>query len=210
MNLTFRTATAEDSDLLADLVVGPPGGEGRRVTAAVFGINNSERLRPLFRRSWRDAENWRQCEVLLADGEPAGAFQSGPSPMKITLGLVLVAIRVLGLRAPRMPARLRILDSVTPRKPDGAYIISEIQVAKEYRDRGLGTKMMARAEEQARAGGYAVMALHTRTNNPARRLYERCGYEAAGEATDSEFERLTGVAGNVLYVKRLGESAPVS
>lgn len=63
--------------------------------------------------------------------------------------------------------------------------------------------MMERAEEQARAGGYAVMALHTRTDNPARRLYERFGFEEAGEATDPEFERLTGVRGNVLYVKQL-------
>ncbi len=48
------------------------------------------------------------------------------------------------------------------------------------RQRGLGAKMMERAEEQARAGGYAVMALHTRTSNPARSLYERCGFEEAG------------------------------
>jgi len=203
MTISFRKATAADSDLLADLVIGESDGEGRRVVAAVFGINNLERLRPLFRRAWRDAENWRQCEVLLVDGEPVGAMQSGPSPMKMTLGLVLLAIRALGLRALRMPARLGIMDRVTPKKPDSAYIISEIQVAKEYRGRGLGTKMMARAEEQARAGGYAVMALHTRTSNPAHRLYERCGFEEAGEATGPEFERLTGVRGNALYVKRL-------
>jgi hypothetical protein len=48
------------------------------------------------------------------------------------------------------------------------------------------------------------MALTTLTTNPARRLYERFGFEVSGEATDPEFERLTGAAGNVLYVKRLG------
>lgn len=202
MEPTFRQATAADSDLVADLVFGD--GEGRRVSAAVFGISDSERLRPLFRRAWRDAENWRQSELLLVDGQPAGALQCGSSSMKITPGLVLAAVRALGIRALRMPARLRIMDRVAPKKPDGAFVISEIHVVKEHRGRGLGTLMMARAEEQARAGGYKAMALHTRTNNPARSLYERCGYEAAGEATDPEFERLTGVAGNVLYVKRLG------
>lgn len=202
MEPTFRQATATDSDLVADLVFGD--GEGRRVSAAVFGISNSERLRPLFRRAWRDAENWRQSELLLVDGQPAGVLQCGSSSMKITPGLVLAAVRALGIRTLRMPARLRIMDRVAPKKPDGAFVISEIHVVKEHRGRGLGTLMMARAEEQARAGGYSVMALHTRTNNPARSLYERCGYEAAGEATDPEFERLTGVAGNVLYVKRLG------
>ncbi len=202
MEPTFRQATAADSDLLADLVFGD--GEGRRVSAAVFGISDSERLRPLFRRAWRDAENWRQSELLLVDGQPVGVLQCGSSSMKITPGLVLAAVRALGIHALRMPARLRIMDRIAPKKPDGAFVISEIHVVKEYRGQGLGALMMARAEKQARAGGYSLMALHTRTNNPARSLYERCGYEAAGEATDPEFERLTGVAGNVLYVKRLG------
>ncbi len=204
MEPIFRKATAEDSDLVADLVFGETDGEGRRVAAAVFGISDSERLRPLLRHAWRDAENWRQSELLLVGGEPAGVLQGGSSSMKITPGLVLAAIRTMGLRAIRMPARLRIMDRVAPKKPDGAYIISEIHVSEEHRGQGLGALMMARAEEQARAGGHAVMALHTRTNNPARSLYERCGFEAGDEATDAEFERLTGVRGNVLYVKRLG------
>jgi len=204
MGITFRKATAADSDLMADLVFGETDGEGRRVAAAVFGIADSERLRPLFRRVWQAAENWRQSELLLVESEPAGVLQTGSSSMKITPGVILAAVRALGLRALRMPGRLGIMDRVAPKKPDGAFIISEIHVSEEYRGRGLGATMMGRAEEQARAGGYAVMALHTRTDNPARRLYERCGFEEAGEATDPEFERLTGVRGNVLYVKRLG------
>jgi len=204
MGITFRKATAADSDLVADLVFGETGGEGRRVAAAVFGIGNSERLRPLFRRVWRAAENWRQSELLFVDGEPAGILQTGSSSMKITPGVILAAVRALGLRALRMPGRLGIMDRVAPKKPDGAFIISEIHVAEEHRGRGLGATIMERAEEQARAGGHTLMALHTRTDNPARRLYERCGFEEAGEATDPEFERLTGVRGNILYVKRLG------
>ncbi len=204
MEPTFRKATAADSDLVADLVFGEKDGEGRRVAAAVFGISNSERLRPLFRQVWRAAENWRQSELLFVEGEPAGVLQTGSSAMKITPSVILAAVRALGLRALRMPGRLGIMDRVAPKKPNGAFIISEIHVAEEHRGRGLGATMMERAEEQARAGGYALMALHTRTDNPARRLYERCGFEEAGEATDPEFERLTGVRGNVLYVKRLG------
>ena len=203
MDLTFREATADDSDRLADIVFGGPESEGRHVAGAVFGIKDTERLRPVFRRVWREAENWRQSELALLDGVPVGALQTGHSSMKITPGVVIAAVRALGLGALRMPSRLRIEDRVSPKKPDGAFIISEIHVDESYRGRGLGARMMARAEEQARAGGYSVMALHTRTANPARRLYERCGYEAAGEATDPEFERLTGVPGNVLYVKRL-------
>ncbi len=203
MNLTFRKATAEDSDLLADMVFGEEGGEGQRVAAAVLGIDDVEKMRPLFRVMWRTAENWRQSEILLVEGSPVGVLQCSSSSVKITPGVVLAAIRGLGLKALLLPRRMPLFDRVSPKKPEGSFVISEIHVNEELRGRGLGEQMMARAEEQARAGGYTVMALHTRTNNPARRLYERCGFEVAGEATDPEFERLTGVAGNVLYVKRL-------
>ncbi len=203
MTITFHKATAADSDLVADLVFGEANGEGRRVAAAVFGISDSERLRPLFRRVWRAAENWRQCELLFVEGKPAGVLQTGSSSMKITPGVVFAAIRALGPLALRMPGRLGIMNRVAPKKPNGAFIISEIHVDEEYRGRGLGARMMALAEEQARAGGYRLMALHTRTNNPARSFYERLGFTVAAEAHDAGFEHLTGVKGNVLYLKQL-------
>ena len=203
MEPTFRKATADDSDLLADMVFGEEGGEGQRVAAAVLGLDDVEEMRPLFRAMWRTAENWRRSEFLLVEGNPVGVLQTGSSSIKITPGVVLAAIRGLGLKPLFLPGRMRLFDRVSPKKPDGAYIVSEIHVDEDYRGQGFGARMMARAEEQARAGGYTVMALHTRANNPARRLYERCGFEAGAEATDAEFERLTGVKGNVLYVKRL-------
>jgi ribosomal protein S18 acetylase RimI-like enzyme len=203
VQITFRDATPEESNLVADLVFGETNGEGRRVAAAILGVDDSEKLRPLFRQVWRAAGNWRQTELLVVDGLPVGMLQSGSSSMKITPGVVVAAIRALGLKALRMPARLRITDRVSPKKPERAYIVSEVHVAPEFRGKGLGRVLMERAEERARAAGYKVMALHTRTNNPARHLYERCGYELAGEATDEEHERLTGVPGNVLYVKHL-------
>ena len=67
--------------------------------------------------------------------------------------------------------------------------------------------MLAYAEAQARARGAQRMALHTLTTNPAQRLYERNGFRVVETATNAEFERLTGVAGNVLMVKELGGPA---
>jgi ribosomal protein S18 acetylase RimI-like enzyme len=203
MEITFRKATAADSDLIADLVFGETGSEGQRVAAAVYGLDDIERLRSLFREMWRAAENWRGSELLIVDGKAAGVLTTGSSSMRINPRIIFLAIRTFGLRTLWIYSRLKIFDRVSPKKPEGSFIISEIHVDEEYRGQGLGAKMMARAEEQARAGGYKLMSLHTRTTNPARRLYERCGYEATGEATDPEFEQLTGVAGNVLYTKRL-------
>lgn len=63
--------------------------------------------------------------------------------------------------------------------------------------------MLAHAEADARGRGFDEMALHTLTNNPARRLYERCGFSVVETRVDPDFRRLTGADGNVLLVKAL-------
>jgi ribosomal protein S18 acetylase RimI-like enzyme len=203
MDVTFRKATVDDSDNLADIVFGEEGAEGRRVTAAVLQLEDIERVRPLFRALWRAAENWRHCEVAMLDGQPVGVLMTNSPPEKINADVVFAAVRTFGLGTLTMVRRMRIFRRVSPKKPEGSLVISELSVLSEHRNKGIGQAMMQRAEELARAEGYKLISLQTRTTNPARRLYERFGYEVAGEALDAEFERLTGVAGNVLYVKRL-------
>lgn len=204
MALTFRKATESESDVLADLVFGEPEQETQRVAARLFDVDDVELLRKLFRLTWREAQNWKSSELALVDGVPAGVLQTGGSSMRITPGVVLAVIRALGLRRTlRLPGRLRIRGRVTPPKPDGAYLVSELHVLPEFRGRGIGAAILKHAEEDARKRGTTLMALSTLTTNPARRLYERFGFTVEDEAVDPEFERITGAAGNVLYVKRL-------
>jgi len=203
--LTFRPATAPDSDLLADLVLGNAEQEMTRVAMALYGLDSLERVRSLFRVTWRAAENWRFSTVAQRDGEPVGMLQSGHSGMKITPRLVLRAARAIGPMALiRVARRLPLQDKVAPKKPAGSYVVSELHVSPEHRRQGIGEALLAYAEEQARERGCERMALHTLTTNPAQRLYKRNGLRVIDTATDAEFERLTGVAGNVLMVKELG------
>jgi hypothetical protein len=60
-----------------------------------------------------------------------------------------------------------------------------------------------RAAGGSRTGCNAsALALFARpTNNPARRLYARFGFEVVETRTDSAYEALTGVAGRVLMIK---------
>lgn len=204
MEITFRRATAEDSDLLADLVLGEPEQETTKVGIALFGMRDFDEARRVFRMLWRAGENWRQSELAIVEGRPAGVLQPGRSSVRITPAIIFAALLVPGpATLLRMPSRMRTQRRVSPEKPEGAYVISEIHVAPEFRGRRIGEAMMAHAEEDARRHAFPMMALHTLTTNPARSFYERLGFAVAGEATDPEFERLTGVAGNVLYVKRL-------
>lgn len=186
------------------MVFGEPEQETQRVAARLFDVEDVELLRKLFRLTWREAQNWKSSELALVDGVPAGVLQTGGSSMRITPAVVLATLRALGFaRTLRLPGRLRIRGRVTPPKPDGAYLVGELHVLPEFRGQGIGAAILEHAEEDARKRGIKLMALSTLTTNPARRLYERFGFTVEDEAIDPEFERITGAAGNVLYVKRL-------
>lgn len=203
-DLRYRTATASDSDVLADLVVGAPDQEITRVTMRLLGISRFEGARELFRIAWRAGENWKASTLAELDGKPVGLLQTGFSSTRITPRLAIAAARKLPpLVLLRMPRRLRIRARVIPHMPPGAYVISELHVTPARRGEGLGASILEHAECEARSGGLSEMALMTLTTNPARRLYERFGFQVRSTRTDPEFRRITGAEGNLLMVKRL-------
>ena len=204
MGPTFRPATAADSDLLADLVLGEAEQETTRVAMALYGIHEFRVARDLFRLLWQAGANWTHSQVVSIDGAPGGVLQTEGSSVRITPRIVVAALIQLGpVRLLRMRSRRALQARVTPEKPVSSFVIGEIHVAREFRNRGIGGVIIEHAEEDARERGFSVVALHTLATNPARRLYERSGFELAGERSDQEFERLTGCPGNVLYVKRI-------
>jgi GNAT superfamily N-acetyltransferase len=133
--------------------------------------------------------------------------QLGESATRVTPGVAAAALRAIGVRALLARKALRLAARVAPTYPDGAFIVSELHVDPAYRGQGVGAGLLAFAETEAVRTGCRQIALHTFTTNPARSLYERSGYRAVGDVTDAAFERRTGVAGNVLYVKDLTEQA---
>lgn len=97
------------------------------------------------------------------------------------------------LRAPRIClggilANLMIGRRI-PRAPDLVYI-EALAVAESRRGRGVGTRLLADAEDWARSRGRSRIALHVLVaNTGARRLYERTGFRAAREASTYRFAR---------------------
>lgn len=55
-----------------------------------------------------------------------------------------------------------------------------IAVRPEARGRGLGARLLARYTAAARRRGVRRIFLEMRANNPAHRLYSRCGFAAIG------------------------------
>ena len=58
--------------------------------------------------------------------------------------------------------------------------IVDIALAPKFRGRGIGTGLLRALMDEAGASGRSL-SIHVEMNNPARRLYERLGFEPAGE-----------------------------
>ena len=85
-------------------------------------------------------------------------------------GATLDVIEVEGERAGRLyvhrgPSDIRIMD---------------IALAPAFRGRGIGTTLLRTLMDEATDSG-RKLSIHVEMNNPARTLYERLGFEPAGE-----------------------------
>jgi ribosomal protein S18 acetylase RimI-like enzyme len=68
------------------------------------------------------------------------------------------------------------------REPRSAAYLSALDVMPCLQNLGLGTRLIAAAEERARAAGRAAVRMTVaQTNARARRLYERLGYRVVGQ-----------------------------
>jgi len=59
-----------------------------------------------------------------------------------------------------------------------------ISLFKEFRNYGIGTKLMEKLFDVLRQNGYYKTSLSVQKDNPAVRLYQRLGYELTGERLD--------------------------
>ena len=59
-------------------------------------------------------------------------------------------------------------------------LIASVNVATAFRRKGFGLALLERFESEARLAGCTVAELGFVTNNPARYLYEKCGYQPSG------------------------------
>ena len=67
-----------------------------------------------------------------------------------------------------------------------AIVLRDIAFLPEYRNAGIGTRLLEDLKNEAAALGKPI-TLHVLTSNPAVRLYERLGFSRSG--TDSAYEQ---------------------
>jgi len=126
------------------------------------------------------------ADVAEWGGQPAGMLVSFPgrefNRRELFIGLGL--LKLCGLRdvlCLSVPA-LSIANGIETRRDE--YYLANMAVSPEFQGRGIGSALLANAEQQARQAGLKMCSLIVDIENPsARRLYERCGYRVVFSKT---------------------------
>lgn len=167
-NPPFRPGRIEDAPILAELV--NYAGEGMPLylwsklaapgeTAWEVGRRRAAREEGSF--------SYRNATIIEQGGECADCligYEIPEDPVPI------------GDDMPPMFVPLQELENLAP----GTWYVNVLAVRPQFRASGLGTKLLAFADETGRSLGKRGMSVITSdTNLGARRLYERCGYREA-------------------------------
>ena len=164
----------------------------REVSAAEFD-------EPAFMELLRDAVDAGASVGYLAplatgDGR---AFWAGVKS-ELADGRVLLAAYVDG----RLAGAVQLAPVA---KPNGRHRaeVQKLLVLRAFRNRGIGTALMAAVERKARVLGRWLLVLDTVPAQPAERLYERIGYQRAGVVPDYAEKSGGGFEPTVIFYKKL-------
>jgi ribosomal protein S18 acetylase RimI-like enzyme len=99
-----------------------------------------------------------------------------------------------------------LLLDCPPNQPHRAEI-AKMMTRPDRRGQGFGTALMRAAEALAVARGRTLLVLDTASEGGAAGLYERLGFVRAGEIPDYALKPHGGLAGTLIYWKRIGDAA---
>jgi ribosomal protein S18 acetylase RimI-like enzyme len=168
----FRLATPADAAVLAELV--DYAGEGMPLYLWQRMAGPGETAWDVGRkRAGRDTGSfsYRNAAVIEHEGACAGALigyaiSAKPDPIPSDM--------------PPMFVPLQELENLAP----STWYVNVLAVIPGLRGHGLGSQLLALADETGRAQGLGGMSvIVSDTNAGARRLYERHGYRLAGTRT---------------------------
>jgi ribosomal protein S18 acetylase RimI-like enzyme len=200
VGLVVRAAEPTDSDVIEALIFGEPSSEA----AALAGGPERARIFGHLVMGASPFASWQATKVAELDGQIVAALQQGPAEedFRPTLRFLWAVARGFGLRASlALLPRGLALQRARLAAPAGAWVVREVHVDPSSRNRGIGRVLLEQAEADASRRGATTMALTTRTNNPARRLYERLGYRVIDTRTDRRYKKWTGAEGACSWSK---------
>jgi GNAT superfamily N-acetyltransferase len=118
------------------------------------------------------------CEIVPARGD-FGAVAEIDAPVDSSVGVGHGAVPVGVVWLLHLPASDPGYGFVAEGTPE-----LSVCVLPGHRGRGIGTDLVMWGLREARRRGISAVSLSVETANPARRLYERCGFVPAGAGLD--------------------------
>jgi GNAT superfamily N-acetyltransferase len=176
--VSIRPATLADADPVISLVRLSMGDE----VDWIFGQERSHPTETVMKALFQRKANRLSCEVCWVaelEGRIVGLLLAFPGRelrrLELRTGLHLVWI--FGLGATWQLARRQPLYGTLVEALQDEFYISNLAVSPEEQGRGIGAALLSFADELSRAAGLWKTSLIVTFDNPARRLYDRCGYE---------------------------------
>jgi len=202
-HVTTRPAIATDVDWAAPLIF----ATGPALFSYIFA-SPSDQAQAILRQAFvypQHAFSYEHTQVVEMEGQPAGLMVSYSGSLKRQADEKVHQVMARILPLLKLPKILINLADLTRIKQDVAandYYILGLSILPEFRNRGLGSYLLAQAEEQSRTYQCHELCLDvTYTNTKARNLFERAGYRVACSKTTPRFEQMTRAGGVHRMVK---------
>jgi ribosomal protein S18 acetylase RimI-like enzyme len=199
--IEFRRAGVHDVDALVDIHFRSPSKEAVAMAGSAAAAKRFQSM--LLARALADGA--AEVIVLEIDGTAAGFAQLATGgdvpPLRI---VARAAVKAMGLRGALAAGWRSLARAAVDLKPaeKGIHLV-ELQVDPDHRNEGLGTRLLSEVERVARERAIPNVSLTTQIDSPARRLYDRSGFQVEAEKRHRRYEAITGSPGRVLLVKQV-------
>jgi ribosomal protein S18 acetylase RimI-like enzyme len=206
MSTRIRRASSSDAEFLAGVVLSASRGHLKRgLWDLIIGSDEAgclDYLRRLAIAEPRSLYHYGSFLIAGVDGEPAAAlcgFESGAAWEMVGDAMSNVQ-RDLGWTQADAAASYQrvgpIWETCMPPDIGADFVIENVATLPEYRRRGLIGALIDEALGEASGRGCKLVQITTFIgNDPARRAYEKSGFQVLDEKRCAEMEKILGVPG---------------
>jgi ribosomal protein S18 acetylase RimI-like enzyme len=173
-NILVRKGRPEDAHHFSELVT----LTSPAIFPLVFGSSVKKIMKNLFPHK-RHYYSFDRSFFAEINGKVAGMAQLHKLPIRKgqTTRMSILLLKYLKWRLPTKAVNLLKFDRLIKFVSRKDCYLSNVSVYPEFRSFGIGTKLLAAVEEEARDIGKKKIVLHAETHNArAISLYERLGY----------------------------------
>lgn len=180
--VTLQPASADEPELAAELIFA--------TEPHIFGYlhgHDMALVRSHLGFQWRQTDSLfshRYCTAAMHEGKLAGIeIGYGMAEQEQASGAMIehAMAHMTAAQFAHMATWFEHGRYVLPPVPEDAWYLQHLAVVAEARGKGVGERLLLNALDRSREAGYARVLLDLYAENPARRLYQRMGFDVIVE-----------------------------